>query len=476
MKSRLPLILLIFLRASLPVNASDSGIRPWSQNPWYWSYEGEPILLIGGSDDDNLFQWPREQLIPHLNRMRKAGANVIRNTMSDRKDKDFEVYPFRQLDDGNYDLTQWNPEYWNRFRTLLQETAQRKIMVQIEIWDRFDYTDHRSPHWKRHPYNPQNNVNYSFEESGFEATYQDHPGANQQPFFFSAPEQRDNEMVRQYQESFVERLLSESLSFDHVLYCIDNETNGEEAWGQYWARFIKEIAKAQGKTVYVTEMWDAWDLTSEEHKRTFDHPELYDYVDVSQNNHNKGREHWNNFQSVRQYLASRPRPMNTTKTYGADGNKFGHSDQDAVERVWRHILGGAASARFHRPDSGLGLNDKAVACIQALRLVEERVPFFDLEPAMDRLRRSSEETYVAANSKAAVIYFTRGGQAKIQVPGGSGRYRKATIDIDSGELTSEETISAEPILSIEAPAEKNTAVALQSLAPSGSERNSGSNE
>ena len=26
-------------------------------------------------------------------------------------------------------------------------------------------------------------------------------------------------------------------------------------------------------------MWDAWDLTSEEHKRTFDHPELYDFVD-----------------------------------------------------------------------------------------------------------------------------------------------------------------------------------------------------
>ena len=112
-------------------------------------------------------------------------------------------------------------------------------------------------------------------------------------------------------------------------------------------------------------MWDDWNLAAERHKRTFDHPELYDFVDVSQNNHNKGQKHWDNFLHVRKYLAGQPRPMNTTKTYGATGNKFGHTDQDAIERFWRHLLAGAASVRFHRPDSGLGLNDKAVACIRA---------------------------------------------------------------------------------------------------------------
>ena len=35
--------------------------------------------------------------------------------MSDRKDKDFELYPFRQLDNGTYDLNQWNVECWARF-------------------------------------------------------------------------------------------------------------------------------------------------------------------------------------------------------------------------------------------------------------------------------------------------------------------------------------------------------------------------
>ncbi|MCP4169300.1 MAG: hypothetical protein GY758_00835, partial [Fuerstiella sp.] len=89
-------------------------IEPWRQNPWYWSHDDKPVLLLGGSDDDNLFQWPREKLIPQLDRIVAAGGNVIRNTMSDRQDSGFEVYPFLQLENGKYDLSQWNPEYWQR--------------------------------------------------------------------------------------------------------------------------------------------------------------------------------------------------------------------------------------------------------------------------------------------------------------------------------------------------------------------------
>ena len=175
--------------AAVAQSDKPTGLAPWSDNPWYWARNGTPVLLLGGSDDDNLFQWPREKLIPQLDRIVKAGGNVIRNTMSDRKDKGFEVYPFLKIRGDKYDLDQWNPEYWDRFETMLAETAKRDIVVQIEVWDRFDFTDVRKndpQRWeKKHPYNPQNNVNYTFEESGFEARYPDHPGANKQPFFLN---------------------------------------------------------------------------------------------------------------------------------------------------------------------------------------------------------------------------------------------------------------------------------------------------
>jgi hypothetical protein len=428
--------------------AQEAALKPWPENPWYWSYHGEPVLLLGGSDDDNLFQWPEEKLIGQLDRIAKAGGNVIRNTMSDRKDRGFEVYPFRKLDSGKYDLNQWNPEYWARLNRLLRETARRNVFVQIEVWDRFDYTDNRASdprRWQDHPYSPANNVNYTFDESGFERRYPEHPGANKQPFFFTTPEQRNNTVVLPHQERFVNRLLDTSLQYDHVLYCIDNETKAEPEWGEYWARLIKRRAAEAGKTVMVTEMWDDWDLKAERHRQTFDRPELYDFVDVSQNNHNSGQVHWDNFLYVRNYLSDHPRPMNTTKTYGADGNKFKHTDQDAIERFWRHLLAGGASIRFHRPPSGLGINDKAAACLRAARLVEQRCRFWNLEPANDLLgEREPNEAYCAATDDRGtlVVFFPRRpSKQRSSVtlePGPSlDNADLRWVDIDSGSLAGE---------------------------------------
>lgn len=415
--------------------AAEHELRPWSENPWYWSYQGEPVLLLGGSDDDNLFQWPEEQLIAQLDRLAAAGGNVIRNTMSDRRDQGFEVYAYRQLRDGRYDLDQWNDEYWERFERLLRETARRDVVVQIEVWDRFDFTDHTdNPRWQAHPMNPKNNVNYTAEESGFAERYPDHPGQNRQPFFYTTPAQRNNQIVLKRQQRFVDRLLDHSLNYDHVLYCIDNETSAEPEWGRYWANYLKRRAAAEGKTILVTEMWDDWNLRGPQHQQTFDHPELYDFVDVSQNNHNSGRKHWDNFLYVREYLSAQPRPMNTTKTYGASGNKFGHTDQDAIERFWRHLLAGAASIRFHRPDSGLGLNDKAVACLRAARKLESEIPLWSVEPADELLSEcDANEAYAAANPGSAyVVYFPAQGSVTLDLSTTSAPCRLRWIDIDAG--------------------------------------------
>ena len=194
--------------------------------------------------------------------------------------------------------------------------------------------------------------------------YPDHPGQNKQPFFFATPKQRNNAVVYRYQERFVDKMLSHALRHSHVLYCMDNETSGEEAWGEYWADHVRRRAAEAGKEVCVTEMWDAWDLKGVEHLRTLDHPERYQFADVSQNNQKKGQQHWDNFQWARARVAKQAPPLNTVKTYGADGGRYGNN-RDGLERFWRHVIGGAASARFHRPDSGLGLSEPAVAALGA---------------------------------------------------------------------------------------------------------------
>ena len=443
--------------------ATEPALQPWAENPSYWSYRDKPVLLLGGSDDDNLFQWPEKELLAQLDRLTNAGGNVIRNTMRDRKDKGFEAYPFQQLKDGKYNLNQWNEEYWTRFERLLRETVKRGIIVQIEIWDRFDYADSGgSDRWLIHPYNPKNNVNYTYEQSGFAKHYPEHPGANKQPFFFTTPNQQNNRVVLQYQEQYVDKMLDHALRYEHVLYCMDNETLADEEWGRYWAEFVKRRARKEGRQVFVTEMWEDWDLTGEHHKRTFDHPELYDFVDVSQNNHNRGQKHWNNFIYVKNYLFKKLRPMNTTKTYGADGNTFGHTDQDGVERFWRHLFAGAASIRFHRPKAGLGLNDKAVATIRAARKLESIIPLWSVDPANELLSdREENEAYLAANvGRSYAVYFPSGGEVLVDVSTAKGPLIAHWLDIDSGEWGPTQNFLGGDKISVAAPDKRNWAAAI----------------
>lgn len=431
-------------------------IQPWSEKPRYWQYKGQPVLLLGGSKDDNLFQIP--DLEAHLEEMKTVGANYIRNTMSDRSDKGFEVYPFKQLPDGKYDLEQWNEEYWRRFENLLRWTAERDIIVQIEVWDRFDYS---TKNWPPHPYNPRNNVNYTYEQSGLAAEYPDHPGANKQPFFFTTPLQRSNAVVLKYQQRFVEKMLSYSLRYDHVLYCMDNETSAQEAWGAYWAGFIRERATRAGRAVCLTEMWDAWDLKAGEHRRTLDHPERYDFCDVSQNNQKQGQEHWDNFQWVRGRLARQPRPLNTVKTYGADGGRFGNN-RDGLERFWRHVIGGAAAARFHRPDSGLGLSQPAVAAIRAARKLESLIQLWEVAPANQLLsNRENNEAFLAAQpGRAYALYFPDGGAVGLDLKAATGRFNVHWIDIGSGEWGKREPLDGGKEVAVTAPAKGQWVAAI----------------
>ena len=424
-------------------------IQPYGKNPFYWQYKGGPVLLLGGSRDDNLFQIPN--LEQHLDQLKAAGANYIRNTMSDRDEGN--QYAFKRLPSGRFDLGQWNPLYWDKFEQMLRLTANRDIVVQIEVWDRFDYTDHgNSGRWQRHPYNPKNNVNYTYGQSSFAERYPDHPYKNRQPFFFTTPGQRNNRVVLACQERFVDKLLAHTLKYNHVLYCIDNETAASEAWATYWATWIRRRASEAGKTICITEMWDDWDLKAERHRRTLDHPQRYDFADVSQNNQKRGQQHWDNFQWVRRHVAARPRPLNTVKTYGADGGRHGNTT-DGIRRWWRHVIGGAASARFHRPPSGLGLSELSVASLAAARKLESLVKLWDIEPANHLLTdRADNEAYLAARPEQAyALYFPDGGQVGLKLLGHSGSYQLRWINVATGAWANATIIAGGTTVTVTAP-------------------------
>ena len=107
------------------------GIRVYEGNPRYWQVRGKPALLLGGTDDDNVFNWPdREQVRAHLELLAGVGGNYDRCVMSARDEGN--VKPYALLSNGQYDLRQWNPAFWERFEFYLQTCHRLGIIVQVD--------------------------------------------------------------------------------------------------------------------------------------------------------------------------------------------------------------------------------------------------------------------------------------------------------------------------------------------------------
>jgi hypothetical protein len=247
--------------------------------------------------------------------------------------------------------------------------------------------------------------------------------------------------IRSYQEAFVAKMLSYSLEFGHVLYCMDNETSTPAQWGQYWIEFIKDKAAEKGVTVCTTDMFDdAFKAGQAEHTPIiFGDAEHYMFADISQvNSRNFDEAHWDSLQWLLAQVNKHPRPCNHTKIYGSGYYSFGTGGpEDGVERFWRNILGGSASARFHRPDAGNGLNDFAKGAIKAARILESKIKFWDITPHMELLSdRESNEAYLAASpGESYALYFTGGGSVTLDLSDAPGSFDVTWISVSSGVTT-----------------------------------------
>jgi hypothetical protein len=432
----------------------DNHIKPYSENLFYWQYKGEPVLLLGATNNHNMF---RIDVVPHLDSLKAVGGNYIRCAMSGRG----KIWPFAMTADGKYDLEKWNDDFWLRFENMLKFTSENDMIVQVEVWDRFN---HSRESWLFDPYNPKNNINYTYEEAGLDSIYPNHPGANDHPFFFTVPESDNNEVLLKYQQAFVKKLLSLFLQYDNVLYCIDNETSGTEEWATYWAGFIRD--NAMGKDIYITQMWDWWDVKRDEHKRTIDHPEKYGYIDISQNSHNRGRLNWDNAQYVFNYIKDNPRPVNSTKIYGSDGHEpwlhRGMTTEHAVQTFFRNVLGGFASNRFHRPSHGLGLSEPSINSIKTIRKIEEHVKMWDIAPRMDLLVGAEDNlAYAAAKEgESYLIYFPKNGKVKLNLAGHNHGFSLRWINVDTAEWAKTAEIKGGSSIDLEAVNENGSIAVL----------------
>ncbi len=417
-------------------------IRISQAYPTYLEYKGKPVLLLGGTVEDNLFQI--DGLEAHLDLLVASGGNYVRNTMSSRDESN--LWPFHLQEDGLYDLGKWNDAYWERFDNFLAACEKRDIIVQIEIWATFDF--YRDI-WAVNPFNPKNNRNYDTARTKLHTVVPTHPIYRDNPFFLSVPEMDNNAQLMTYQQRFVDKLLSYSLAYDNVLYCMDNETSVTASWGRFWAQYIKMKAQLADRVMLTTEMWDSWDLAHPQHFETMHHPEIYDFIDISQNNHQTGDNHWENGITQMKNLEKLGylRPLTNVKVYGNDGGRH-KTTNEGIEAFIQNVLMGCASSRFHRPTSGQGLNERAQHVIRSIRDLSTKVNVFESVPYNELLadREPGEAYCMVLPGRDFVVYFPDGGTVNLYISALSGTASLQWCDVLKAEWS--EPVSVDPLLNV----------------------------
>ncbi|MCD6544294.1 MAG: hypothetical protein J7K34_07270 [Flavobacteriaceae bacterium] len=411
-----------------------TGIHIYDKNPMYWQYDGEPVFLFGGSSNDNLHQ--NDGLIAELNLLDSLGGNFVRGNMSWRDEGD--VKPYNDVN-GIFDLDDFNTDYWNRFESLVTETKKRGIVIQLEIWPTVDFHKFNDRGWNENPFNPLFNSNYTTETSGLPEEHHVYHWEKLNPFFETVPGlSNSNESVLEYQRKYVDKILSYTLESDNILYCINNENYSQMKWREYWISYIKEAAKRKSKKVYCTDMFDNWDNTGKRvvpqnnvtlydhpnHDKAgsvqtmIDHPEIYDFIDVSNNGAQFNEIHYSTLYTVYRdvHESGHPRPINVDKIYGGPINDIWTGDaEQGAERFWRNLFAGLASARFHRPIYGIGLNEYAQRHVKSMSMLLNQINLFEMEPDPWFVAyKGKHEVYTLANSqegKYAILYLDGGEHA-----------------------------------------------------------------
>ena len=152
------------------------------------------------------------------------------------------AYPFKKRAAGKYNLNEWDEEYWYRLETFLEKTSKRGIIVQLEMWDMWAFV---GPHaWPKQPWNPDNNVNYTYEETSLNGKV-----GWVSNFFSAVPALNNDSILLSYQTKYIRKILQHCLRYTHVLYQIDNQSPFPFEASDYWTNFIH--TEAGDKKVYV---------------------------------------------------------------------------------------------------------------------------------------------------------------------------------------------------------------------------------
>jgi len=227
MKQIIPFILLLALLLTsckgpisvdpeLKTDGNPNTIRLFPENSRYLEYKGEPIILITSAEHYGAVVNLDFDYKVYLETLEKEGFNYTRiftgtyiepvenifgiekNTLAPQPER--YISPWIR-ENGKFDLSRFNPDYFKRIGDFVSEADKRGIIVEVTLFTSI-YAENS---WKLCPFNSVNNLN-NVGDIGF----------RQVNTLFNAG-------IQEYQERFIRKLVAELNGFDNIFYEIQNE-------------------------------------------------------------------------------------------------------------------------------------------------------------------------------------------------------------------------------------------------------------
>ncbi|MBN1844477.1 MAG: hypothetical protein JW810_02260 [Sedimentisphaerales bacterium] len=419
--------------AALPVAQAAEPIRLHPDNPHYFLWRGKPAVLITSGEHygavlNRDFDYRRylETLESFGFRLTRtfSGAycephgafSIENNTLAPAPGR--LICPWARSDQPGYanggnkfDLTKWDPEYFQRLGDFIGEAGRRGVVVELVLFCPF-YEDAM---WDLSPMNARNNVN-GFSQVKREEVYT-----------------LQDARLQQVQDELVRKIVEELKSYDNLYYEICNEPYFAGV-SLDWQRHIAALIAATEKRLGVKHL-------------------------IAQNIANQGQKIIDPLAEVSIFNFHYAKPPTTVadnyhwnRAIGDDETGFAGSGADAYRREgWDFLLAGGAvysnldytftvghedgSARPKAP----GNTDPALH--RQLRILNEFIgglDFIHMRPDDSVIRAGVPEKATARAlvlpGRAYALYLNGGSQAELRLELPKGDYRAEWVNTRTGRI------------------------------------------
>src|SRR5580692_3403212 len=199
-------------------------IRLHPKNPHYFEFRGKAVALVTSGEhygavlnaDVDFHKYLATIDSDGLNYTRIFGGSyvevpaksfgILRNDLAPLPNR--FIAPWIRSESPGYagggnkfDLTRWNPEYFQRYHDFLEDASKRGIVVEISLFS----SHYDEMMWKISPFNPTNNVN------------------NTDAIEWKKLNTLENGNILAFQEAYAKKLMQEARDFDNVIFEIQNE-------------------------------------------------------------------------------------------------------------------------------------------------------------------------------------------------------------------------------------------------------------